>query len=150
MRKTMFAAATVLLLAGCGLNGTDHDKDAKKAPAAAVAQAGDEALLSHDPAAGEVVREAIPDAEPRPVMQAQVVLERQGFGPGVIDGKMGLSTKNALAGFQEANGLTETGELDQPTQAALQRWANIPATRVVTIPENWGRIQFQPTPEEPA
>jgi len=149
MRKTMFAAATVLLLAGCGLNGTDNDNDAKKAPTVDAAKAGDEALLSHDPAVGEVVREAIPDAEPRPVMQAQAVLERQGFGPGVIDGKMGLSTKNALAGFQEANGLKETGEIDQPTQAALQRWANIPATRVVTIPEAWGKIPFQPTPEDP-
>ncbi|HTM96589.1 MAG TPA: L,D-transpeptidase family protein, partial [Croceibacterium sp.] len=76
--------------------------------------------------------------------------ERQGFGPGVIDGKMGLSTKNALAGFQEANGLKETGEIDQPTQAALRRWANIPATRVVTIPDAWGKIPFQPTPKEPA
>ena len=148
MRKTMFAAATVLLLAGCGLNGTDNEKDKKEAPAAAT-PAGNEALLSHDPGAGEVVREAIPDAEARPLMQAQVVLERQGFGPGVIDGKMGLSTKNALAGFQEANGLKESGDLDQETLAALQRWANIPATRVVTIPEDWGKIPFQPTPEEP-
>ena len=35
-------------------------------------------------------------------MQLQVVLDRQGFGPGVIDGKMGKSTENALEGFSRS------------------------------------------------
>ena len=54
--------------------------------------------------------------------------------PGVVDGKMGMSTVNAIKGFQEARGLQVTGELDQATMQALAQWKHIPATRVVTIP----------------
>ena len=67
-------------------------------------------------------------------MQAQVVLDRLGFTPGVVDGKMGMSTVNAIKGFQEARGMPITGELDEPTVQALAEWKHIPATRVVTIP----------------
>jgi lipoprotein-anchoring transpeptidase ErfK/SrfK len=148
MRKVMVAAAGLLLLAGCGLNGTDNEKSEGKTTQAA-APSGDETLLSRDPTSGQAVREDIPDAEARPTMQLQVVLERLGFGPGVIDGKEGLSTRNALAGFQEANDLAETGKLDDATKAALAGWSNIPATRVVTIPESWGAITFAPTPDKP-
>ncbi len=104
-------------------------------------------MASHDPAMGERVFEEIPDREERPTMQAQVVLERQGFGPGIIDGKMGLSTKNALTGFQEAHGLDITGELDEATTKKLAQWDNIPATRVVTIPESWAKLSFAKVPD---
>jgi lipoprotein-anchoring transpeptidase ErfK/SrfK len=107
-------------------------------------------MAARDPAPGEQVQVEIADSEPRPIMQAQVVLERLGFGAGVIDGREGLSTTNALNAFQEANGLTVSGEFDEATRQALSRWSNIPATRVVTIPEEWGRVAYQPVPEDPA
>ena len=93
---------------------------------------------------------AIPDSEDRPIMQAQVVLDRLGFSPGVIDGKMGLSTENALVAFQEANELDQSGKLDEATKEALQRWQDIPATRVVTIPEEFAVGRFEKLPEDPA
>ena len=93
---------------------------------------------------------AIADPEERPVMQVQVVLDRNGFGPGVIDGRMGASTTNALKGFQEANELDVTGELDDATAAALTQWERIPATRVVTIPASWGSLTFNEIPDDPA
>ena len=89
-----------------------------------------------------------PEDVPRPLMQAQVVLDRIGFTPGVIDGKMGMSTVNALKGFQEARGLPITGELDQATQQALAQWQHIPATRVVTIPPEFANDQFVQIPKE--
>ncbi|MGB3796941.1 MAG: peptidoglycan-binding domain-containing protein, partial [Alteraurantiacibacter sp.] len=92
----------------------------------------------------------ISDPEDRPVMQAQVVLDRQGFGPGVIDGKMGASTRNALKGFQEANDLDVTGELNDETEEALSQWSRIPATRVVTIPASWGDVGYKDIPDDPA
>ncbi|WP_128892456.1 L,D-transpeptidase family protein [Erythrobacter sp. HKB08] len=91
-----------------------------------------------------------PDSEKRPVMQAQVVLDRIGFGPGVIDGKMGMSTENALMGFQEANDLDTTGKLDEATKQALAEWDRIPATRVVTIPASWGEQDYTDIPEDTA
>jgi lipoprotein-anchoring transpeptidase ErfK/SrfK len=107
-------------------------------------------MAARDPAPGEQAQADIPDSEERPTMQLQVVLERQGFGPGVIDGGMGLSTRNALKGFQEANGLEPSGTLDEATTQALGRWDNIQATRVVTIPEDWGRLTFASLPDDPA
>ena len=92
----------------------------------------------------------IPDAEERPVMQAQVVLDRVGFGPGVIDGKMGMSTENALRGFQEANDLQVTGKLDDATKTALAEWERIPATRVVTIPDSWSDANYTDIPDDAA
>jgi lipoprotein-anchoring transpeptidase ErfK/SrfK len=149
MRRLFAAMPPLLLLAACGLNGTDRNAEEDEA-AGAAQSSGADPMASRDPAPGEQPQVDMPDAEQRPVMQAQVVLERLGFGAGVIDGQMGLSTTNALNAFQEANGLQVTGELDEPTRQALSRWNNISATRVVTIPEEWGRMNFQPVPDDPA
>lgn len=116
-----------------------------RAPSSAPASAGND-----DDRAALQPTNNIPDSKERPVMQAQVVLDRRGFGPGVIDGKMGQSTRNALKGFQEANALEVTGKLDEATKSALAEWERIPATRVVTIPASWGEIAHSEVPDDPA
>jgi lipoprotein-anchoring transpeptidase ErfK/SrfK len=140
------AAALSLALAACGFNGTDRYKDEQTA---AVEDDGADAMASNDPAEGELADVDIPDPEERPTMQLQIVLDRRGFGPGVIDGEMGMSTENALKGFQEANDLEVTGAYDEDTEEALARWSNIPATRVVRIPASWGEIAYREVPDEP-
>lgn len=104
-------------------------------------------MASNDPAPGQP---ALPEDAARPVMQAQVVLERLGFSPGIIDGKTGLSTTNAVTGFQKANDLPATGKFDGPTMDALGRWSNIAATRIVTIPDDFAAERFAPLPKDPA
>jgi len=143
----IIATFSLLFASGCGEG--DGAKQAQPS-ASPTAQEGADSMASQDPAPGRQADAGIPDAEPRPLMQAQVILERQGFGAGIIDGKPGLSTRNALAAFQEANGLDPTGELDAPTRAALARWSAIPATRVVTIPREWGSTVYRPVPDDPA
>ncbi|MEP7222703.1 MAG: L,D-transpeptidase family protein [Novosphingobium sp.] len=138
----------LLLLGGCHFSTGDDDKsnDETSARAPAEKPAADPlASHDHDPQAQQ-----IPDAQPRPLMQAQVVLDRLGFTPGVVDGKAGLSTRNAIGGFQEATGLNVSGELDTATLKALERWNDIPATRVVTIPADFAAGPFQPKPADPA
>ena len=135
------AGSAPLLLAACGFNGTDRDSN-ETAPTVAAVTAPDQ----NEDAFEEV---ALADSEPRPTMQLQVVLDRLGFGPGVVDGREGLSTVNALKGFQEANELEVTGELDVATRGALARWDDVAATRVVRIPESWGRDTYREVPEEP-
>lgn len=49
----------------------------------------------------------------------QILLDRSGFSPGVIDGVGGSNTRKALAAFQAARGLPETSELDAATWQAL-------------------------------
>ena len=155
MRHLLIASPLVLALAACGLNGTDRDtEDRQAANAASTAPANpvaatDDALLSHDPTGNAPIDPAQADDRPRPTMQAQVVLDRLGFTPGVVDGAMGMSTRNALDGFQLANSLKETGELDEATKQALGQWSNIPATRVVTIPADFATGPFYETPDEP-
>ena len=150
--RLLVAAALLFTLPACGLDGAESEEDEASAAAdrSSLDDNGADSMRSNDPGEGAQAQVDIPDSEERPIMQAQVVLDRQGFGPGVIDGKMGISTENALKGFQEANNLEVTGELDEATKSALARWSNIPATRVVTIPEDWGTAQYREVPEEPA
>lgn len=147
--RHFIVTASLLALAACGLNGTDRYEEEQAGTATQAAAASDnlaDAMASRD---GETIAGDIPDPEQRPIMQAQVALDRAGFMPGVVDGKMGLSTVNALEGFQEANGLPVTGKLDEATKRAMARWQAIPATRVVTIPADWGAESYMSVPEEP-
>lgn len=159
--RIVTAAVLLMALAACGSNSTStgNTTAATQSPttqaaatptAVATSTNGADPMASNDAAPGAPANVQYPDPEPRPMMQAQVVLDRQGFGPGVIDGKMGLSTRHALQGFQEAQGLQVSGTLDDATKAALARWSNIPATRVVRIPQDWGERDYQTIPHDPA
>ena len=66
------------------------------------------------------------------VFHAQVLLDAAGFPAGVIDGKKGMSFKKAVQGFQEARGLEQTGELDEPTRQALLQ-SGRPSTRMLAL-----------------
>lgn len=146
MRLTLLCTALplTLMLAACD-NQPDAPSD--EPTATAEQEQGADEMASHDPAPGERADVGTADAEQRPLMQAQVVLERMGFGPGIIDGNRSASLVNALKGFQESRDLPVTGELDPATREALAQWNNIPATRIVTVPESWGQTQFTAVPE---
>src|ERR1700712_1582953 len=106
MRVWIFAAASLLTaLGGCNHGGTEQEQNGKAGQSGDSGRAASDPLAAHD---DQKSPDQIPDAEPRPLMQAQVVLDRLGFTPGVVDGKEGLSTRNAVSGFQEANGLQGT------------------------------------------
>lgn len=88
-----------------------------------------------------------PDAK---VMTAQVLLDRLGFGPGVIDGHTGMSLTNALKGFQEARGLPKSGTLDPATATALSAY-KLPATiDVVLTRSDLAGPFFGAIPKDPA
>lgn len=149
MRPTLFIAALPLCLTMLSACSVERDSDTQ-GPASretAAAEAGADTMASRDPASGAVADAGLADAEARPVMQVQVVLERLGFGPGVIDGTPDQGLANALKGFQESRDLPVTGELDEVTRTALSQWSNIPATRVVTIPQDWASETFVALPE---
>ena len=82
------------------------------------------------------------------VFHAQVLLDRAGFSPGVIDGMAGIALEAALKGFQQARGLEVTGELDNPTRAALLQ-DRAQSTRRLRIDESDAQGPFGPVPKEP-
>jgi hypothetical protein len=56
---------------------------------------------------------------PELVRSAQQALKQKGFDAGAVDGQMGPSTEGALRKFQQAQGLPQSGNLDQQTLSAL-------------------------------
>ena len=83
------------------------------------------------------------------LLQAQVLLDEAGFSPGPIDAQAGSSQSKAIRGFQQANGLTVTGKLDEQTKEALNRDGR-PGTVDVKLTEDdvGGRFTY-PMPKEP-
>ncbi len=82
------------------------------------------------------------------VFHAQVLLDRAGFSPGVIDGMAGISFEAALKGFQTVRGLQASGKLDNPTRQALLQ-DRAPSVRRLRIDESDARGPFTPIPKEP-
>lgn len=71
----------------------------------------------------------------RSILHVQVILDKLGFGPGVLDGKGGESLKAALRGFQESRGLPRTGEVDRATLRALHVYRSVRPTVTLELNE---------------
>ncbi|MBD3762544.1 L,D-transpeptidase family protein [Rhizorhabdus sp.] len=67
------------------------------------------------------------------ILGAQVLLDRLGFGPGVIDGAKGMSFAKALRGWQEAKGLPVSGELDAATVKSFDAYREMPTVIEVKL-----------------
>jgi len=84
-------------------------------------------------------------------MRLQVLLDRHGFGPGVIDGRKGKSLEEALKGFQEARGVAVTGQADPATLALFDADESTPEVVTVALtPEMLAGPFVGPIPKEPA
>jgi lipoprotein-anchoring transpeptidase ErfK/SrfK len=66
-------------------------------------------------------------------LRIQVLLDRLGFSPGVLDGQSGMSLTKALKGYQAANDLPESGKPDEKTMAALDVHKDVAGTAEVTL-----------------
>lgn len=92
-----------------------------------------------------------PQGIDRTTLHIQVILDKLGFAPGVLDGKGGQSLTAALKGFQEAQGLAVTGKPDAVTLKALSKWRAWRPTRTLVVSEEILRGPWTfPFPKEPA
>ena len=71
----------------------------------------------------------------RSVLHVQVILEKLGFGPGVLDGRPGLALTNALKGFQTQRGLPVTGKPDAATLRSLVQYRDVRPLKQVQLTE---------------
>ena len=60
------------------------------------------------------------------LLEAQILLDRAGHSPGVIDGKAGGNTRRALGAFEQASGLPVDGKLDTEVMERLQAGSTEP------------------------
>ena len=147
MRTNALAPVLFLVSAACSPGYVDNtDKDAKSSDNARVASSSQSGTLNdsmsyQDPDASRTDNFDAPE-----YMQLQVVLDAKGFSPGIIDGKMGLSTKNAITAYQEQAGLMASGKLDEETRQKLGESMSISATRIVTLPREYADMTFSPIP----
>jgi lipoprotein-anchoring transpeptidase ErfK/SrfK len=98
-------------------------------------------------AASAATKAAGPDQK---VLNIQVLLDRLGFGPGVIDGHKGMSLTNAVKGFQDARGLPKTGALDPATTQALSAYKVPGIIEVALTPADIRGPYFGVIPHDPA
>jgi lipoprotein-anchoring transpeptidase ErfK/SrfK len=85
----------------------------------------------------------------RTILHVQVILDKLGFGPGILDGREGISLTAALKGYQVANDLPITGKIDQATLRSLHRYRAIRPTKTIALtPEMLAGPFVNPIPED--
>ena len=90
-------------------------------PVGAVVGAGVGAYVGHEgtDANGKTSSTTSANASDSTVRDAQAALNSQGYSAGMVDGRWGPSTQNAVRRFQSDKGLEQSGTLDGATLNAL-------------------------------
>jgi lipoprotein-anchoring transpeptidase ErfK/SrfK len=121
--KTMKMHVWALLLSGvasAALTGAAEAKSVRAAPVKLDMDAINAAAMPPEAPAPKPDGARKKPAKVDPgYLKAQVLLDRQRFSPGAIDGKDGENFRKALSAFQQARNLPVTGNLDRATWDAL-------------------------------
>jgi lipoprotein-anchoring transpeptidase ErfK/SrfK len=75
-------------------------------------------------------------SDPALIVKAEVLLDRDDFSPGEIDGRDGDNFHKALAAFQQANNLAASGKIDADTWNALVQGNTAPPLTSYTISQD--------------
>jgi len=86
---------------------------------------------------------ALADPDPA-IVRLQVLLDRAGSSPGVIDGLYGENLSKAVAGFEAMNSLPVDGKLDRDVVARLEAPGPVVASYVVSAEDARGLVDRIP------
>jgi len=109
----LLGLASVLAIPAAARPPFPKEQQAQAQPPAAQSAPAQPAPVAPAPAAPAPLKKKPAAAD------VQILLDRSGFSPGVIDGRGGSNTKKALAAFQAAHGLQATGQVDAAAWQAL-------------------------------
>lgn len=96
---------------------------------------GDRPFTAADIEAAQYDGGDIPSGRSALTAKVQILLDRSGTSPGVIDGFKGAMSQSAIMAFERRAGLPMDGLLDAHVWNLLQAWAERPATQSYTITE---------------
>lgn len=90
------------------------------------------------PYAGAPAATVAPKPMDAEVMRLQVMLDRDNFSPGCIDGRLGHQTAFALRAWQRQAGLAATGEIDDAVRSRLPAEADAFTSHTVSAADHAG------------
>lgn len=75
----------------------------------------------------------LPSGQSALTAKVQILLDRAGVSPGVVDGFRGGMSESAIKAFERKNGLPQDGRLDAQVWALLEQYAVGPLTSTYTV-----------------
>ncbi|HEY6147164.1 MAG TPA: L,D-transpeptidase [Thermoanaerobaculia bacterium] len=146
MSRFLPVLAGILVLSSSAFAAGPPRKKARapRAPAAAPTPVPLDAASVNASGQGQTIG---PKSRGPAVLRAQILLARARFSPGEIDGRAGATMRKAVAAFQKARGLRETGAVDDDTWRALEADPGPALVQATIVPEDVAG-PFNPVPED--
>ena len=133
LKAARLAPLILLTAVACDRGDSENTADRAPSPTAAPTQPGPAVQAALTPQAVEAAAysaDAAVSQEATPaVLRAQILLDRTRFSPGVIDGRGGENTRQAIAAFEAEAKLPVDGQLDE---AVFQRLTQMDSRPVLT------------------